>query len=154
MESSSQEPKNCTNNFTNNSLLINSFRNTNNISQNIPNAIPIMPQKPNFSYPYMINPVIFNNPNFKQMYPQMYQNINMANNTNNINNNQNTNNTNGNTIKMPVMGIPVLVSPLMFSAQDQTPVLERSKIWIGKIKQSKSHSYYFPTLSSEQVQKQ
>ena len=141
IERPTQEQKNCTNNFTNNTLLNNSFRPTNNATQNIPNTIQNMQQKPNFPYPYIINPVIFNNPNFKQMYPQMYPNLNMMNNNNNTNNNQNTTNTNGNSIKMPIMGIPVLVSPLMFSTQDQSPVLERCKIWIGKIPEGISETF-------------
>ena len=145
-----QESKNFTNNFTNNTILNNSFSPANNMeSQNGLNQAQSIQPKLNFPFPYMVNPVLFNNPNFKQMYPQMYQNTNLQN-MNNNNNNQNVNqnqsnaaNTNGNNniMKMPVMGIPVFFSPLMFGTQDQTPVLERYKIWVGKIPEGISETF-------------
>ena len=153
-ESSIQDSKNCTNNFTNNTILNNSFRPANIVSQNVANANQNIPPKPTFPFPYIINPVIFNNPNFKQMYPQIYQNSPMVNvnttsnqnivqnNTNNINNNPNTTTTNGNTMKMPVMGIPVLFPTFMLGGvQDQTPLVERCKIWVGKIPEGISETF-------------
>ena len=152
IESSTLDPKNCTNNFTNNTIINNSFRPaTTNLSQNVSNANQNIPSKPIFPFPYIINPAIFNNPNFKQMYPQFYQNspiVNTANNqniaqnnTNNINVNTNTT-TNGNTMKMPVMGIPVLFPTFMLGGmQDQTPLVERCKIWVGKIPEGISETF-------------
>ena len=154
IENSTQEPKNCTNNFTNNTILNNSFRPANVLSQNVQNSNQNIQQKQTFPFPYIINPVIFNNPNFKQMYPQIYQNspmVNTANNpnitqnnTNNINNNPNPNTatTNGNAMKMPVMGIPVLFPAFMLGGmQDQTPLVERCKIWVGKIPEGISETF-------------
>ena len=143
IEAPSQEQKNCTNNFSNtNTILNNSFRPTNIIPQNNQNTIPNMQPKVNFPFPYIINPVLFNNPNFKQMYPQMYQNTTTLN--NNANSNvapNNTNTTNSNPMKMPIMGIPVIFPSFMFGSQDQTPVGERCKIWIGKIPEGISETF-------------
>ena len=154
IENSTQDPKNSTNNFTNNTILNNSFRPPTILSQNVPNANPNITSKPTFPFPYIINPVIFNNPNFKQMYPQIYQNMPLVNNTvnnpnatqnntNNINNNPNTTTINGNPMKMPVMGIPVLFPTFMLGGgvQDQTPLVERCKIWVGKIPEGISETF-------------
>ena len=138
-ESSAQELKDRTNNFTN--TINNSFRPTNININNIPNKTQNVQQKPNYPFPYVINPLVFNNPNFKQIYPQMSQNSNNINNGNNNSNNTNINNTNGNGMKMPVMGIPVIFPTFMFSNQDQTPLLERCKIWIGKIPEGISETF-------------
>ena len=142
VEELTQESKNFTNNFTNNTILNNSFRPANVIPQNGTNSSQSMQPKVNFPFQYMVNPALFNNPNFKQMYPQMYPNVNMQNMNNNQNINQNNaTNTNGNTNTMKVPVIPVFFSPLMFGAQDQTPVLERYKIWIGKIPEGISETF-------------
>ena len=138
-ESSAQELKDRTNNFNN--TINNSFRPTNININNIPNKTQNVQQKPNYPFPYVINPLVFNNPNFKQIYPQMSPNSNNINNGNNNSNNTNINNTNGNGMKMPVMGIPVIFPTFMFSNQDQTPLLERCKIWIGKIPEGISETF-------------
>ena len=134
-ENSEQGPKNCTNNFNN--TINNSFSSSNNISNKIQNN----QTKTNYTFPYIINPLVFNNPNFKQIYPQMFQDSNNLNNITNNNINNNINNNNGNGMKMPVVGIPVIFPSFMFSNQDQTPVLERCKIWIGKIPEGISETF-------------
>ena len=147
LEDSTKDAKNCTNNFTNNTILNNSFKPPNLNSQTMPNTAPNMQPKTNFTFPVLINPAVLNNPNFKQMYPQMYSNMNMMNNTNNttnpINNNANSANSNPNPtpMKIPVMPFPVIFSPMMFGSQDQTPVGERCKIWIGKIPDGISETF-------------
>ena len=149
LEDSTKDAKNCTNNFTNNTILNNSFKPPNLNSQAMPNTAPNMQQKANFTFPVLINPAVLNNPNFKQMYPQIYPNMNMMNNTNTatnpINNNTNSANPNANPtptpMKIPVMPFPVIFSPMMFGSQDQTPVGERCKIWIGKIPDGISETF-------------
>ena len=147
LEDSTKDSKNCTNNFTNNTILNNSFKPQNFNSQAMPNTAPNMQPKTNFTFPVLINPAVLNNPNFKQMYPQMYPNMNMMNNTNNPTNpvNNNTNSANANPtptpMKIPVMPFPVIFSPMMFGSQDQTPVGERCKIWIGKIPDGISETF-------------
>jgi len=44
-------------------------------------------------------------------------------------------------MKIPVMPFPVIFSPMMFGSQDQTPVGERCKIWIGKIPDGISETF-------------
>ena len=142
IEASTQEPKNCTNNFTNNTILNNSFGSTNIMPQNNVNPISNIQPKVNYPFPYIINPALFNNPNFKQMHPQMYQNTALLNNNINTNTNfaqNNINQTNGNAMKMPV--IPILFPSFIFGSQDQTPVGERCKIWIGKIPEGISETF-------------
>ena len=145
LEDSTKDAKNCTNNFTNNTILNNSFKPSNLNSQIMPNTAPSIQPKANFAFPVLINPAVLNNPNFKQMYPQMYPNMNMMNNTNNttnpVNNNTNSANANPTPIKIPVMPFPVIFSPMMFGSQDQTPVGERCKIWIGKIPDGISETF-------------
>ena len=148
-DDANKDSKNCTNNFTNNTILNNSSKPTNVTTQNTSNAMPNMPIKPNFPFQYVINPLMLNNPNFKQFYPQLFQNVNMPN-----NNGNNTTNSNGvinpaaNTMKMPVMGIPVIFPSFMFGSQDQTPVGERCKIWIGKIPEGISETFMKKLLDS------
>ena len=137
-ESSAQELKDRTNNFTN--TINNSFRPANINVNNIPNKTQNVQPKPNYPFPYVINPLVFNNPNFKQIYPQMIPNSNNINDGNDSDN-KNINNTNGNGMKMPVMGIPVIFPTFMFGNQDQTPLLERCKIWIGKIPEGISETF-------------
>ena len=143
MEEPTKDSKNCTNNFTNNTILNNSFKPSNIMAQNTPNSFVNFGLKPNFPFPYIISPFMLNNPNFKQFYPQMFQNAAMANNNGNntTTNSNNVNNTGTNNMKMPVMGIPVLFSSFMFNSQDQTPVGERCKIWIGKIPEGISETF-------------
>ena len=141
-EDPNKDSKNCTNNFTNNTILNNSFKPANATAQNTSNVMPNMPIKPNFPFQYVINPLMFNNPNFKQFYPQFFQNVNMANNSgSNTTNPNSANNPTVNTAKMPVMGIPVIFPSFMFGSQDQTPVGERCKIWIGKIPEGISETF-------------
>ena len=73
MEASTQEQKNCTNNFSNNTILNNSFRPTNIMPQNNINPNPNIQPKVNFPFPYIINPALFNNPNFKQCIPKCFK---------------------------------------------------------------------------------
>ena len=147
LEDSTSDAKNCTNNFTNNTILNNSFRPQNMNSQATPNTFPSIQPKTNFTFPVLINPAVLNNPNFKQMYSQMYPNMNMMNSTNSTTNpvNNNTNSTNANPtptpMKIPVMPFPVIFSPMLFGSQDQTPVGERCKIWIGKIPDGISETF-------------
>jgi hypothetical protein len=44
-------------------------------------------------------------------------------------------------MKMPMMGIPVIFSPFMYNSQDQTPVGEKCKIWVGKIPEGISETF-------------
>ncbi len=143
LEDSTKDAKNRTSNFTNNTILNNSFKQPNLNSQTMVNNVPNMQPKTNFAFPVLINPAVLNNPNFKQMYPQMYPNMNMINNTNNTTNpvNNSTNSINSNPMKMPIMPFPVIFSPMMFGSQDQTPVGERCKIWIGKIPDGISETF-------------
>ena len=98
----------------------------------------------------MINPLVLNNPHFNQLYPQFYQNMNMADNSKpantNISNIANPQNTQNNTlanpqVKMPIMGIPVMFSPFLYNSQEQTPVGEKCKIWVGKIPEGISETF-------------
>ena len=148
---------NCTNNFSNNTILNNSLKPSNATpTQNISNPtqiqntqnMPTMPIKQNYPIPYIINPLMLNNPTFKQFYPQFFQNPAMANNNNNSNANPTSNTPNNvvnsnptNTMKMPVMGIPIFFPSYMIGSQDQTPVVEKCKIWIGKIPEGISETF-------------
>ena len=108
--------------------------NTNNIIQNIQN-----PQKiQNYSFPVMMNPNLLKN----YYYPQITIN-------NNINNSlqNNSNNLSNNNIKIPPnnmiqMGIPIMLPQFYIgNNQDQTPVGEQCKIWIGKIPDGISETF-------------
>ena len=121
------------NNTINNNPSNNQNGNTNNITQNKQN-----PQKiQNYPFPVMINPNLFKN----YYYPQMMIN-------NNINNMQNNpNNISNNNIKIPPnnmiqMGIPVVFPQFYIgNNQEQTPVNEKCKIWIGKIPDGISETF-------------
>ena len=146
-EDSNKDVINHTNNFSNNNSV-------NNIIQ-YPNQIPQITNvnqqpKPPFPFTFMINPLVLNNPHFNQLYPQFYQNMNMADNSKpantNISNIANPQNTQNNTmanpqVKMPIMGIPVMFSPFLYNSQEQTPVGEKCKIWVGKIPEGISETF-------------
>ena len=154
-ENSNKDVTNHTNNFSYNNSTINNINLPNQSSQSNPNEINNAQPKPIYPFTFMINPMMLNNSNFKQFYPQFYQNINPLNNpsapdTNNINpsNNQtlNPNNPSNNMInnpqmKMPMMGIPVIFSPYIYNPQDQTPVGEKCKIWVGRIPEGISETF-------------
>ena len=155
-EDSNKDVTNHTNNFSNNNSTITNLNMPNTISQTIPTQNPISTVKPPYPYTFMINPMVLNNPNFKQFYPQFYQQIATTNSLNNPNPNSNDsnpvqnnpsnnpsnplNNTNP-QMKIPMMGIPVIFSPYMYNTQDQTPVGERCKIWVGKIPEGISETF-------------
>ena len=147
-EDLNKDVTNHTNNFSNNNS-INNVNLHNQISQPTPN-VSNLPPKPAYPFTFMVNPMILNNPNFKQLYPQLYQNMNPLNNPNQGDNTNNPSNTpnpqaipNNNIpqMKMPMMGIPVIFSPFMYNPQDQTPVGEKCKIWIGKIPEGISETF-------------
>ena len=144
-EDSKKDVTNHTNNFSNNNS-INNIKSPMQITQSLPNSIPNSQQKPVYPFAYVINPLLLNNPNFKQMYPQFYQNMNQINNqsqadnTNNPNPNPALNNPNP-QMKMPMMGIPVMLTPFLYNAQEQTPVGEKCKIWVGKIPEGISETF-------------
>jgi RNA-binding protein 25 len=68
-----------------------------------------------------------------------------------LNNQSQPDNTNNNStnppnpqnpqMKMPMMGIPVIFSPFLYNTQDQTPVGEKCKIWVGKIPEGISETF-------------
>ena len=62
LEDSTKEAKNCTNNFTNNNILNNSFKPPNLNSQAMPSTAPNMQPKTNFAFPVLINPAVLNIP--------------------------------------------------------------------------------------------
>jgi RNA-binding protein 25 len=72
-------------------------------------------------------------------------NINPLNNQSqpdNANNNSgNPSNPQNTQMKMPMMGIPVIFSPFLYNTQDQTPVGEKCKIWVGKIPEGISETF-------------
>ena len=155
-EDSNKDVTNHTNNFSNNNSTITNLNMPNTTSQTIPTQNPISTVKPPYPYTFMINPMVLNNPNFKQFYPQFYQQIATANSLNNPNPNSNDSNlvqinpsnnpsnpiNNINPqMKIPMMGIPVIFSPYMYNTQDQTPVGERCKIWVGKIPEGISETF-------------
>ena len=157
-EDSNKDVTNHTNNFSNNNSTLNNPNITPNlISPSNPSQNPLSSIKPPYPYTFMLNPMILNNPNFKQFYPQFYQQIASTNSLNNSNNNSNEinqsqtnplNNPINNPInnsnpqmKMPMMGIPVIFSPYMYNTQDQTPVGEKCKIWVGKIPEGISETF-------------
>ena len=155
-EDSNKDVINHTNNFSNNNSV--------NITIQFPTQMPqVTPQisnvnqqaKPPYPFTFMINPLMLNNPNFKQLYPQFFQNMNMTDSSNTSNNNNTSNeinppnspNTQINTtanppvMKMPMMGIPVMFTPFLYNSQDQTPVGEKCKIWVGKIPEGISETF-------------
>ena len=147
-EDLNKDVTNHTNNFSNNNS-INNVNLPNQTSQPTPN-VSNLPLKQVYPFTFMVNPMILNNPNFKQLYPQLYQNMNPLNNPNQGDNTNNPSNTpnpqaipNNNIpqMKMPMMGIPVIFSPFMYNPQDQTPVGEKCKIWIGKIPEGISETF-------------
>ena len=81
-----QDVTNHTNNFSYNNS-INNFQVPNQPSQSIPNVSTSTQPKPAYPFTFMINPIILNNPNFKQLYPQFYQNMAQPNNSNPIDTN-------------------------------------------------------------------
>ena len=146
-EDSNKDVTNLTNNFSYNNS-INNFQVPNQPSQSIPNVSNNAQPKPAYPFTFMINPMILNNPNFKQLYPQFYQSIAQPNNSNQTDTNNpstvanNSNNPiNNPQMKMPMMGIPVIFSPFMYNSQDQTPVGEKCKIWVGKIPEGISETF-------------
>ena len=146
-EDSNKDVTNLTNNFSYNNS-INNFQVPNQPSQSIPNVSTSTQPKPTYPFTFMINPMILNNPNFKQLYPQFYQNMGQPSNSNPIDTNNpstvanNSNNPiNNPQMKMPMMGIPVIFSPFMYNSQDQTPVGEKCKIWVGKIPEGISETF-------------
>ena len=146
-EDSNKDVTNLTNNFSYNNS-INNFQVPNQPSQSIPNVSTSTQPKPAYPFTFMINPMILNNPNFKQLYPQFYQNMGQPSNSNPIDTNNpstvanNSNNPiNNPQMKMPMMGIPVIFSPFMYNSQDQTPVGEKCKIWVGKIPEGISETF-------------
>ena len=143
IEDPAKEIKNSTNNFSNNTILNNSFRASNLMTQTTANITPNIQPKQNFPFPVIFNPAALNNPNFKQIYPQMFPNLNMINNNTTTTNQANSNNLNVTPMKMPVMGmgIPVFFPSFIMSPQDQTPVGERCKIWVGKIPDGISETF-------------
>ena len=141
IEEPTKETKNSTNNFSNNTILNNSLKASNFMPQTMANTIQNVQPKTNFPFPVIFNPAAFNNPNFKQMYPQMFPNLSTLNNNNGTTNPANLNNPNVAQMKMPVMGIPVIFPSFMMGSQDQTPVAEKCKIWIGKIPDGISETF-------------
>ena len=144
-EESNKDVTNHTNNFSNNNS-INNIKSPMQITQSLPNSIPNSQQKPVYPFAYVINPLLLNNPNFKQMYPQFYQNMNQINNQNQIENSNNPNpnpalNNPNPQMKMPMVGIPVMLTPFLYNTQDQTPVGEKCKIWVGKIPEGISETF-------------
>ena len=144
-EESNKDVTNHTNNFSNNNS-INNIKSPMQITQSLPNSNPNSQQKPVYPFAYVINPLLLNNPNFKQMYPQFYQNMNQINNQNQIDNSNNPNpnptlNNPNPQMKMPMMGIPVMITPFLYNTQDQTPVGEKCKIWVGKIPEGISETF-------------
>ena len=146
-EDSNKDVTNLTNNFSYNNS-INNFQVPNQPPQSIPNVSTNTQPKPSYPFTFMINPMILNNPNFKQLYPQFYQNMGQPSNSNPIDTNNpstvanNSNNPiNNPQMKMPMMGIPVIFSPFMYNSQDQTPVGEKCKIWVGKIPEGISETF-------------
>ena len=146
-EDSNKDVTNLTNNFSYNNS-INNFQVPNQPPQSIPNVSTNTQPKPAYPFTFMINPMILNNPNFKQLYPQFYQNMAQPNNSNPTDTNNpstaanNSNNPiNNPQMKMPMMGIPVIFSPFMYNSQDQTPVGEKCKIWVGKIPEGISETF-------------
>jgi hypothetical protein len=146
-EDSNKDVTNLTNNFSYNNS-INNFQVPNPPSQSIPNVSTSTQPKPAYPFTFMINPMILNNPNFKQLYPQFYKNMAQPNNSNPTDTNNpstvanNSNNPiNNPQMKMPMMGIPVIFSPFMYNSQDQTPVGEKCKIWVGKIPEGISETF-------------
>ena len=145
-EDSKKDVTNHTNNFSNNNS-INNIKSPMQVTQSLPNPNSNSQQKPAYPFAFVINPLVLNNPNFKQMYPQFYQNMN--NQINNPNQTDNNNNTNQNPIsnnpnppmKMPMVGIPVMFTPFLYNTQDQTPVGEKCKIWVGKIPEGISETF-------------
>ena len=154
-ENSNKDVTNHTNNFSYNNSTINNINLPNQSSQSNPNEINNAQPKTVYPFTFMINPMMLNNSNFKQFYPQFYQNINPLNNpsapdTNNINpsnnqtimsNNPSNNMINNPQMKMPMMGIPVIFSPYIYNPQDQTPVGEKCKIWVGRIPEGISETF-------------
>ena len=146
-EDSNKDVTNHTNNFSYNNS-INNVNLSNQTSPSIPNTNANIQPKPAYPFTYIINPLALNNPNFKQLYPQLYQNMNNINALNNQSQPDNTNNNSTNPsipqntqMKMPMMGIPVIFSPFLYNAQDQTPVGEKCKIWVGKIPEGISETF-------------
>ena len=146
-EDSNKDVTNHTNNFSNNNSTLNNLNIPSTIPQTIPNQNSASVPKPQYPYAFMLNPMVLNNPNFKQLYPQFYQSMNNPN-PNSIDVNATQNNPSNNPInntnpqmKIPMMGIPVIFSPYMYNSQDQTPVGERCKIWVGKIPEGISETF-------------
>jgi len=145
-EDQNKDVTNHTNNFSYNNS-INNIQLPNQIAQQIPNSNANISPKPAYPFTFMINPLVLNNPNFKQIYPQLYQNMNSLNNQNqtqpdNTNSNPtNSSNPQNTQMKMPMVGIPVIFSPFLYNSQDQTPVGEKCKIWVGKIPEGISETF-------------
>ena len=146
-EDSNKDVTNHTNNFSNNNSTLNNLNIPSTIPQTIPNQNSASVPKPQYPYAFMLNPMVLNNPNSKQLYPQFYQSMNNPN-PNSIDVNATQNNPSNNPInntnpqmKIPMMGIPVIFSPYMYNSQDQTPVGERCKIWVGKIPEGISETF-------------
>ena len=146
-EDSNKDVTNHTNNFSYNNS-INNVNLSNQITPTIPNTNANIQPKPAYPFTYIINPLAINNSNFKQLYPQLYQNMNNINPLNNQSQQDNANNNSSNPpnpqnpqMKMPMMGIPVIFSPFLYNAQDQTPVGEKCKIWVGKIPEGISETF-------------
>ena len=145
-EDSKKDVTNHTNNFSNNNS-INNIKSPMQVTQSLPNPNSNSQQKPAYPFAFVINPLVLNNPNFKQMYPQFYQNMNnQINNPNQPDNNNNTNqnptlNNQNPQMKMPMVGIPVMFTPFLYNTQDQTPVGEKCKIWVGKIPEGISETF-------------
>ena len=146
-EDSNKDVTNHTNNFSYNNS-INNVNLTAQTAPTIPNTNANIQPKPAYPFTYIINPLAINNSNFKQLYPQLYQNMNNINPLNNQSQQDNANNNSSNPpnpqnpqMKMPMMGIPVIFSPFLYNAQDQTPVGEKCKIWVGKIPEGISETF-------------
>ena len=146
-EDSNKDVTNHTNNFSYNNS-INNVNLPNQITPTIPNTNANIQPKPAYPFTYIINPLAINNLNFKQLYPQLYQNMNNINPLNNQSQQDNANNNSSNPpnpqntqMKMPMMGIPVIFSPFLYNTQDQTPVGEKCKIWVGKIPEGISETF-------------
>ena len=152
VEDSNKDVTNHTNNFSNNNSPINNTITPNQTSQAIPSSPLNVQQKPSYPFSFMLNPLVLNNPNFKQLYPQFYQNMNpLINNPSQNGNNTNPTNSQNNPannplnstnpqMKMPMMGFPVFF-PYMYNPSDQTPVGERCKIFVGKIPEGISETF-------------
>ena len=85
-EDSNKDVTNLTNNFSYNNS-INNVNLSNQTSPSIPNTNANIQPKPAYPFTYIINPLALNNPNFKQLYPQFYQNMAQPSNSNPIDTN-------------------------------------------------------------------